>query len=333
MNQCEKYEELCSVYLDGELTAAEQTELEAHLAACPDCEAYLEALRQAQTMLSHGQEGMPRNLHENIMNLVMAEAQKTIVQTEKPRRHPPVFTMLAAAVAAVLLVMTGAVGELVSTGRDMLGLDNAKTADSAAAPKIAASQDNAGTEDAAASEFAPFSAPATGTAPEAAAAAPFTDDEGGTASAATGGAADGAADKATNSQTGTAGSAVGSAPAESAGQDETMEQQHAVQSRMMTASPQATLPKTPASLQEQSFAFCYVARGTGEAPGIEATYLDKSADGTASYYAIKNNMSVLEKALADLSKGGYEPEQYDSVSGVLFDGKAENGLIIVILSN
>lgn len=319
MNQCEKYEERCSAYLDGELTAAEQTELEAHLAACPDCEAYLEALRQAQTMLMHGRAEMPHGMHEDIMNLVMAEAQKTVVQSEKPRRHPPAFTMLAAAAAVVLLVMTGAVGELVSTGRDMLGMDNAKTADNAAAPKIATSQDNADTEAAAASEAAPFHAPGTDTAPETAAAA-----DGGTASSAAGGTADNAA----NSQSG-----ADSAPMEPSGQDSFPAQQNPGKTRIALAAPQAALPETPASLQEQSFAFCYVASGTGEAPGIDATYLDRSADGTASYYAIKNNMSVLEEALADLSKGGYEPEQYSSVSGVLFDGKAENGLIIVISSN
>ncbi|MGE4548272.1 MAG: anti-sigma factor [Intestinibacillus sp.] len=328
MNHCEKYEELCSAYLDGELTAEERAGLEAHLAACPDCEAYLAALRQTQTVLAHGRAEMPHGLHEDIMSLVMAEAEKTVVQTEKPHRNPPVFTMLAAAVAAVLLVMTGAVGELVSTGRDMLGLDDAKTAaDSAAAPKIAAAQDDAG--DAAASEVTPFSAPATDTVPETAAPTPPAGEEDETVSPEAGGTVGGAAD----SQNGPAGAAAGSAPEVSSGQEKAAAQQDTVQSRMMIASSQEALPRTPASLQEQSFAFCYVARGTGEAPSIEATYLDRSADGSASYYAIKNNMSVLEKALADLSKGGYEPEQYSSGSGVLLDGKAENGLIIVISSN
>ena len=34
---CERFEELLSAYLEGELVAAERAEVEAHLAACPGC--------------------------------------------------------------------------------------------------------------------------------------------------------------------------------------------------------------------------------------------------------------------------------------------------------
>lgn len=34
---CERFEKLLSAYLEGELAATERAEMEAHLAACPDC--------------------------------------------------------------------------------------------------------------------------------------------------------------------------------------------------------------------------------------------------------------------------------------------------------
>lgn len=317
MNECEKYEELCSAYLDGELTAAEQAELTAHLAVCPDCAAYMEALRQMQGDLDGGNIKLPEGLHEEIMDLVMAEAQKTVVQTAKPRRRPPVFTMLAAAVAAVVLVMSGAVGELVSNGRDMLGLDTAQMADTADAGAAAGE-----------SAPAPFSMPqAKGAAtPEGAAAAP----QDAQAPAADGDAASGGQDAgATQRDPAENGSASAATPAPQA-QDAGGAASPRLGAAPRMAAVMPELPETPASLLEQGFAFCYVATGSGEAPSFEATYLDQTADGRAAYFAVKNDMSVLEKALADLSKGGFEPQQRDSVSGVLIDSKADHGLIIVL---
>lgn len=301
MNDCEKYQELCSAYFDGELTAAEQAELRAHLAVCPECDAYLQALRQVRATLSGDAVQMPGDLHEEVMELVLAEAQKSVVQTAKPRRRPPVFTMLAAAVVAVMLVLTGTVGDLISSGRGLLGLDDAKSAGSGAMAKTRAAAD-----DDSEAEIAPFSA-ATGDA---------------------GAQNAGAAQSAAQAEPGASAKSASDSAAEQDGPQK--------QARSFTAVPgtdadnAAPVLETPESLHEQSFAFCYVATGTGEAPSIEATYLDQSADGTTSYYSIKNNMSVLEKVLTTLSKGGFEPKQYDSISNVLLDSKAGNGLIVVI---
>ena len=43
--KCARYEELCSAAVDHALTEQEQKELDAHLAECPACRAYLEELR------------------------------------------------------------------------------------------------------------------------------------------------------------------------------------------------------------------------------------------------------------------------------------------------
>ena len=73
MTDCEKYQELLSAMLDGELTEAEQRALEAHLAECPDCRAMYEAFAAVHAAVSETEE-LPETLHSGIMNRVNAAA-------------------------------------------------------------------------------------------------------------------------------------------------------------------------------------------------------------------------------------------------------------------
>lgn len=108
MNNCEKYEELCSAELDNTLNAEEKQGLDAHLAVCPSCRAYLEDLREMRSLWKELEVPVPKDLHEKMMGAIEAEVQKTIVQTpQKNYRRPPVFTMLAAAAACVMLAVSG----------------------------------------------------------------------------------------------------------------------------------------------------------------------------------------------------------------------------------
>jgi len=50
---CQEVVELVTDYLEGELDEATRTELEAHLALCPGCHAYLEQMRQTIDDLGH----------------------------------------------------------------------------------------------------------------------------------------------------------------------------------------------------------------------------------------------------------------------------------------
>jgi len=106
MSKCERYEALISAMLDGELTERERSELEEHLAICPDCAAMYaafaevsEALKAETDTLS---EPLPAALHENIMAKVrMAEkAQKTHGTIMRLR------PILAAAACVVVLAGT-----------------------------------------------------------------------------------------------------------------------------------------------------------------------------------------------------------------------------------
>mgnify|MGYP001623365510 CR=1 FL=1 len=64
MPNCEYFEELCSSSLDGELTRAQKRELEAHLAECPACAAYLEDLKLIRTAWGDLKEPLPEQLQE-----------------------------------------------------------------------------------------------------------------------------------------------------------------------------------------------------------------------------------------------------------------------------
>lgn len=108
MNHCEKYEELCSAALDHMLTAQEKEELDAHLTVCPSCRAYLEDLQEMRALWKELEVPVPNELHEKMMGAIEAEIAKTIVQTpQRTRGRPPVFTMLAAAAACVMLAVSG----------------------------------------------------------------------------------------------------------------------------------------------------------------------------------------------------------------------------------
>ncbi|MBR5381976.1 MAG: zf-HC2 domain-containing protein [Oscillospiraceae bacterium] len=48
MSDCEKYFDLISAYIDGELSASEEDELKAHLASCKHCRVSVERSQEHQ---------------------------------------------------------------------------------------------------------------------------------------------------------------------------------------------------------------------------------------------------------------------------------------------
>lgn len=109
MPDCEYFEELCSASLDGELTRAQKRELDKHLAECPTCAAWLEDLKFMRTAWGDIKAPLPEELHEKIMGHIT----DTLPAPAPPRKHtPPVFTIIAAAAACVLLALSGAFGDL-----------------------------------------------------------------------------------------------------------------------------------------------------------------------------------------------------------------------------
>lgn len=56
---CERFEELLSAYLEGELGAAEKAEVDAHLAACPECAALVALMKETTVAMAAFPEAEP----------------------------------------------------------------------------------------------------------------------------------------------------------------------------------------------------------------------------------------------------------------------------------
>ena len=109
MNECERFEELLSAYLDGELPEAEEAELRAHLDRCPDCAAMYEAFSAVGEAVRT--QDVPDTLHSRIMETVHAAEKASRTQRAIIRLRP----ILAA--AACLIVLVGTVFALRNTVR------------------------------------------------------------------------------------------------------------------------------------------------------------------------------------------------------------------------
>lgn len=109
MSDHERFEELLSALLDGELTAEEEAEMRAHMAECAECAAMYEAFAAVGAAMKADAEDVPDTLHDGIMAKVrMAEkAQKT---QKKIVRLRPILTA-----AACLVVLVGTILALKNT--------------------------------------------------------------------------------------------------------------------------------------------------------------------------------------------------------------------------
>lgn len=117
--QEQKYYELCSRYVDECVTEEEKTELLDHIQHSRTCAEYLENLTRIGRELEHRMDdGMPETLKEDILNAVQLYAERA-QQGVRRRRHVPLFTLIAAACAFVLLVCSGTFGGLFARSDDV----------------------------------------------------------------------------------------------------------------------------------------------------------------------------------------------------------------------
>lgn len=102
MTECEKIQEKISELIDGELSAADETEVRAHIAHCPDCAALYAAFSAVSEAASEP-EDVPETLHAAVMDRVR-RAEKALRFQRGFRRWRP-----AAICAAALIVVVGTV--------------------------------------------------------------------------------------------------------------------------------------------------------------------------------------------------------------------------------
>jgi anti-sigma factor RsiW len=105
---CERFEELLSAYLEGELHAAERAEMDAHRAACPACAELEAVMRETMAAAAAFPEAEPSSA---LMARLYAIPEE---RAAKKRLFRPLFDWLArpalqpvyAGVAGLLLVVT-----------------------------------------------------------------------------------------------------------------------------------------------------------------------------------------------------------------------------------
>ena len=98
---CTRAQALISAAADGELTGPEQQELQAHLAACPECRAAYDqtmAIRDAFAQWAEEEVELPGDLTAAVMSRIRQETPK------KPRRRPYFSLALAAACCALMVL-------------------------------------------------------------------------------------------------------------------------------------------------------------------------------------------------------------------------------------
>lgn len=342
-NECARYEELCSAAIDHALTEQEQKELDAHLAECPACRAYLEELRTMHDLWKELETPMPPALHEKIMSEIEAEVQKTIVQTpQKHRRRPPVFTMLAAAAACVLLAVTGNLTGLF--GHVGTTTIQSSVADASTQTEVGPSTAEAGpnTNNAIMDGETPAqnnrAIPDDGQTLE-----PSADDSTSSdSSTATPDESESDASSSSDSRSGTAQTEPEDKTSNDAASDTQPESNESAGIAPASIAPfSATAPSSrsanansaamPEEVTKMTFARCYTVTRTDSSPDslpvIDGMTLIIRQSGTA-YYSVENNESKIEMVLQELEKNGYTTALNQS-SGITTQRDAKLILLLV----
>jgi len=147
MPDCEKYFDLISAYIDGELPDDEKDGLLSHLASCERCRAVYDTLSSVSDELRENMEEPPEGLLENVMTAVRSESGYPLagVSGNQKKRRTVIFRRAALA-AACLAVVILAVPTLSKLGR----MGGAGSSNNAAAPSASMTFDY--TKDSAPSE-------------------------------------------------------------------------------------------------------------------------------------------------------------------------------------
>ncbi|MFI3115450.1 MAG: zf-HC2 domain-containing protein [Clostridia bacterium] len=105
MNNCEKYENLISLYLDDMLLATEVEELLEHLDSCENCHAYYTDLKCIKESIKNIKIEYPEDLTTSILDKIQLNKEVQIVQY-KPRKQKVFYGMLASCACAAILIST-----------------------------------------------------------------------------------------------------------------------------------------------------------------------------------------------------------------------------------
>ena len=105
MSRCDKYMEMVSLYIDGELPEGEVPELMEHLAECDDCRKYYEAFSQISGAMQ--EVPAPEGFTASVMEAVRSEARAKEAPAAKPRRRVRIARYAALAACLALVIAAG----------------------------------------------------------------------------------------------------------------------------------------------------------------------------------------------------------------------------------
>ena len=129
MSDCEKYLDLISAYIDGELPEQDRADLESHLASCENCRALYDTLTAVSEDMRSDLADPPEDLVENVMAGIRAENGYPLADA-RPRKRRTVIrrAALAAACLAVVILAVPTLSKFGHMGKS--GADNASPASS-----------------------------------------------------------------------------------------------------------------------------------------------------------------------------------------------------------
>lgn len=107
MPDCEKYFDLISAYIDGELPDGEKDGLLSHLASCERCRAVYDTLSSVSDELRENMDDPPEGLLENVMTAVRSESGYPLAGASgnQKKRRAVIFRRAALAAACLAVVI------------------------------------------------------------------------------------------------------------------------------------------------------------------------------------------------------------------------------------
>lgn len=114
MSSCEKYQEMISRMVDGELSADEKHELSAHIEACPSCSMLFQAFFSISREMGSDLEDAPLDLRDS----VMAEIQR--MEIRRRNRIPTILRAVMSAAACVAVILGVYLGVSMAQGKSLI---------------------------------------------------------------------------------------------------------------------------------------------------------------------------------------------------------------------
>ena len=101
MSECDKYQEMISQMLDGELPEPHKTELVKHLGCCPDCRRVYDAF--SAISLSLGETAAPEGFAGDVMAAVRTQGVHGSGRSKAPGKSLARYLALAACLVLAVL--------------------------------------------------------------------------------------------------------------------------------------------------------------------------------------------------------------------------------------